>query len=115
MNTKQNDTSYLNEKIAEAMLFLVVGDKPLRDRITDAHLPLMKATRCHEDFEEDVKGDFRVIEECLASVRHGDYSRVTQEQLVTVATTVIEMYRRLPDVPVCPEGLSDIAGAFQSH
>jgi len=112
--TTKVDTSYSEAKIAEAMWLLTVGNKPLRERVKDACLPLMKATHGLEDFEEDVQKDFGVILKCLATVREGDYSRVTDEQLVTVATTVMEMYRRLPDVPVCPENLRGIPGAFQS-
>lgn len=85
---KKNHTS---EQIQKAMICLVLGDKPLRERVAEAMRYLVK-TVSRKGFEQD----FETIEQCFENAQLGDYSRVSNDQLTKVAITIMKMYRRLP-------------------
>jgi hypothetical protein len=84
---------YTADKISDAMWSLAVEDKPLHERVAEAHRSLAR-TSCHDGFERD----FELIANCLATADHNDYSGVARQDLIAVALTVMEMFRRLDDV-----------------
>jgi hypothetical protein len=84
------EINYTREKITSALFCLATEDKPLRERVADAHALLLR-TSCHDGFEQD----FARIADCLKSVKQGDYSEVSDRELAAVALTILEMNNRV--------------------
>jgi hypothetical protein len=89
----QDKKHYMEANISNAMYCLAAEDKLLRERVVDAHGYLLR-TSCHDGFE----AEFEVIGNHLGRAKHGDYSQITETQLVAVVDVVMSMFGRLPKV-----------------
>jgi hypothetical protein len=90
---------YRNENITKAKCCLAVEDRLLSAKIAEAHTKLIIAMSRRDGFEKE----FQLIEDCFRNVKDGDYSGLTQDQLVTIKTNVMQIYGSLPEVRVWPE------------
>jgi hypothetical protein len=104
------DKNYRDSKITIAMHILTTSRKSFRERVQDAMSAIWVAMGCKEGFEDE----FETIRRCLRSVDKGDYSRVSDEELTTVAEQIMKMYRQLPEVPLNPPGRLRSSGIVSS-
>jgi hypothetical protein len=77
---------YTTELISKAAETLATEWGPLPERVQKAH-DFLVICKDLSGFEED----FKVVRECLRTVRAGDYSGVTDEEFRTVASVVRNM------------------------
>lgn len=84
------DKHYTAGKITMALAELATGHGDLQERVAEAHRLLLRCS-CRDGFEQE----FESIQQALQTVVHGDYSRVSDEELSLVANTIVEMNNRV--------------------
>lgn len=82
---------YTFENIQRALRSLATEDGSLRDRVSEAHRYLLRVSNT-EGFEEE----FTTIRECLSSVENENYNDVEESELKIVATTIMDMFEKIP-------------------
>ena len=90
--SKLSETSYSDSKIHQALYELVVGSGSLRERVANATTGLAF-------LQSDKTGRFSTeaedIERCLRSVKKGDFTKVTDNELREVAEATLSAFSKL--------------------